>query len=291
MCFTAPMVGNYGVAEARSESKRPHARAVLMREARGPAWTDWLHERGDRRAVGPRHARLVLQAARQRRDARRGGLRRRVARRGAPRASRAAVDGRARARGRRLDERAVHLHRGRPRARRGRRLRLQALDPAPARRRRRGGDGLSARRRRRRARAASTAWCCRTGPATRSRSSTRSPCSASCSAGCRCSASASATSCSGWRPARDVQAPLRSSRSVYVSCPVASPSQGRCRGRAARQPRPPTVGSPSRQASSTASWSAETSCGEDRERRPLRACGRALAAESTTATATHPCSE
>jgi len=46
VCFTAPMVGNYGVASARSESKRPHARAALMREARGPAWTDWLHERG-----------------------------------------------------------------------------------------------------------------------------------------------------------------------------------------------------------------------------------------------------
>jgi carbamoyl-phosphate synthase small subunit len=45
VCFTAPMVGNYGVAEGRSESARPHARAVLMREARGPAWTDWLHER------------------------------------------------------------------------------------------------------------------------------------------------------------------------------------------------------------------------------------------------------
>ena len=46
ICFTAPMVGNYGVAEGRSESSRPHARAVLMREARGPGWTDWLHERG-----------------------------------------------------------------------------------------------------------------------------------------------------------------------------------------------------------------------------------------------------
>ena len=46
VCFTAPMIGNYGVADGRSESKRPHARAVLMREARGPAWTDWLHERG-----------------------------------------------------------------------------------------------------------------------------------------------------------------------------------------------------------------------------------------------------
>jgi carbamoyl-phosphate synthase small subunit len=46
VCFTAPMVGNYGVADGRSESKRPHARGVVMREARGPAWTDWLHERG-----------------------------------------------------------------------------------------------------------------------------------------------------------------------------------------------------------------------------------------------------
>jgi carbamoyl-phosphate synthase small subunit len=44
--FTAPMIGNYGVAGARSESTRPHARAVVMREARGPAWTDWLHRRG-----------------------------------------------------------------------------------------------------------------------------------------------------------------------------------------------------------------------------------------------------
>jgi carbamoyl-phosphate synthase small subunit len=46
ICFTAPMVGNYGVDEARSESGRVHARAVFMREARGPAWTDWLHEHG-----------------------------------------------------------------------------------------------------------------------------------------------------------------------------------------------------------------------------------------------------
>jgi carbamoyl-phosphate synthase small subunit len=44
--FTAPMVGNYGVEPERSESTRPHARAVLMREARGPAWTDWLREHG-----------------------------------------------------------------------------------------------------------------------------------------------------------------------------------------------------------------------------------------------------
>ncbi len=46
VCFTAPMVGNYGIADSRDESERPHARAALMREARGPEWTDWLRERG-----------------------------------------------------------------------------------------------------------------------------------------------------------------------------------------------------------------------------------------------------
>jgi carbamoyl-phosphate synthase small subunit len=44
--FTAPMVGNYGVAPERDESSRTHARAVLMREARGPQWTEWLREHG-----------------------------------------------------------------------------------------------------------------------------------------------------------------------------------------------------------------------------------------------------
>ena len=46
VCFTAPMVGNYGVAGPRSESDRAHARAVVMREARGPGWTDWLRGEG-----------------------------------------------------------------------------------------------------------------------------------------------------------------------------------------------------------------------------------------------------
>ena len=46
ICFTAPMVGNYGVDQTRSESDQVHARAVFMREARGPAWTDWLREHG-----------------------------------------------------------------------------------------------------------------------------------------------------------------------------------------------------------------------------------------------------
>jgi carbamoyl-phosphate synthase small subunit len=46
VCFTAPMVGNYGVAGGRSESPAAHAKAVLMREARGPEWTEWLAARG-----------------------------------------------------------------------------------------------------------------------------------------------------------------------------------------------------------------------------------------------------
>ena len=46
VCFTAPMVGNYGVAAGRAESTGAHAKAVLMREARGPEWTDWLADNG-----------------------------------------------------------------------------------------------------------------------------------------------------------------------------------------------------------------------------------------------------
>jgi carbamoyl-phosphate synthase small subunit len=46
VCFTAPMVGNYGVAAGRAESPQAHAKAVLMREARGPQWTDWLGAEG-----------------------------------------------------------------------------------------------------------------------------------------------------------------------------------------------------------------------------------------------------
>jgi carbamoyl-phosphate synthase small subunit len=42
LCFTAPMVGNYGVADGRCESDRVHVRGVVMREARGPEWTAWL---------------------------------------------------------------------------------------------------------------------------------------------------------------------------------------------------------------------------------------------------------
>src|SRR3974390_2484104 len=60
ICFTAPMIGNYGVAEERSESDRTHARAVLMREARGPEWTDWLRDRGGLALTGIDTRSLVL---------------------------------------------------------------------------------------------------------------------------------------------------------------------------------------------------------------------------------------
>jgi carbamoyl-phosphate synthase small subunit len=46
VCFTAPMVGNYGVATHRSESSRAHARAVLMRRTGGDEWTRWLAREG-----------------------------------------------------------------------------------------------------------------------------------------------------------------------------------------------------------------------------------------------------
>jgi carbamoyl-phosphate synthase small subunit len=60
VAFSAPMVGNYGVARERAESARPHARGVLIREARGPAWTDWLFERGVQALAGIDTRTLVL---------------------------------------------------------------------------------------------------------------------------------------------------------------------------------------------------------------------------------------
>ena len=46
VCFTAPMVGNYGVADERDESERPHARAAVMRQLGGAQWARWLAEHG-----------------------------------------------------------------------------------------------------------------------------------------------------------------------------------------------------------------------------------------------------
>ena len=46
VCFTAPMVGNYGVADERDESDRPHARGALMRQLGGGEWGRWLERNG-----------------------------------------------------------------------------------------------------------------------------------------------------------------------------------------------------------------------------------------------------
>jgi carbamoyl-phosphate synthase small subunit len=46
VCFTAPMVGNYGVSPERSQSRAAHAGAVLMRRAGGSEWTEWLAAQG-----------------------------------------------------------------------------------------------------------------------------------------------------------------------------------------------------------------------------------------------------
>jgi carbamoyl-phosphate synthase small subunit len=45
LTFASPLVGNYGVDEARLESSRVWTEAVVMRRAR-PAWSDWLAMHG-----------------------------------------------------------------------------------------------------------------------------------------------------------------------------------------------------------------------------------------------------
>jgi carbamoyl-phosphate synthase small subunit len=46
VCFTAPMVGNYGVASERGESGRPYAKAAIMRRLGGSEWASWLEAEG-----------------------------------------------------------------------------------------------------------------------------------------------------------------------------------------------------------------------------------------------------
>jgi carbamoyl-phosphate synthase small subunit len=46
VCFTAPMVGNYGVADERAESHDPQAKAAFMRSLGGEEWAAWLREHG-----------------------------------------------------------------------------------------------------------------------------------------------------------------------------------------------------------------------------------------------------
>ena len=194
LCFTAPMVGNYGVAPERSESAAPQVAAVVMREARGPAWTDWLAEHGVVGLTGVDTRALVLHL----RD---HGAMRAGHQRDARRDPRAARDGGPGARGRRLDRGAVRRPRGRGRPRRRRRLRLQALDrQAPGGRRRRG-HRVPARRRRRRAGGhdgVAPLQRARRPRAARGRDRDRVRAARARAA---CSASASATSCSRWRRA------------------------------------------------------------------------------------------
>jgi carbamoyl-phosphate synthase small subunit len=60
VCFTAPMVGNYGVAEERSQSGAVHATAVVMREVGGADWPEWLRGRGVVALAGVDTRSLVL---------------------------------------------------------------------------------------------------------------------------------------------------------------------------------------------------------------------------------------
>jgi carbamoyl-phosphate synthase small subunit len=46
VCFTAPMVGNYGVADTWLESAHPWVSAVLMRRLGGEDWAGWLAGHG-----------------------------------------------------------------------------------------------------------------------------------------------------------------------------------------------------------------------------------------------------
>jgi len=46
VAFTAPMIGNYGVDDARLESTRPWVNAALMRRCGGDAWAQWLAAKG-----------------------------------------------------------------------------------------------------------------------------------------------------------------------------------------------------------------------------------------------------
>ena len=203
VCFTAPMVGNYGVAEERGESGAPHAKAALMRAARGQRVGRVAHGARSGRARGDRHARARPPAARRGRHAGRGRRRRGRAarsRRARPR-PRAAGDGGPVARRLRVHARAVRVHGDRLRAGRGRRLRHETVDPAPPRRRRRRGDGTSALGHARASSRSTTGWCSRTARATPSRCTTRWRPSEGCSAASPSSESASAISCSASRPA------------------------------------------------------------------------------------------
>ena len=46
VCFTASMVGNYGVRNERGESAAAHAKAALMRALGSEEWAEWLRDEG-----------------------------------------------------------------------------------------------------------------------------------------------------------------------------------------------------------------------------------------------------
>jgi carbamoyl-phosphate synthase small subunit len=46
VAFSAPMIGNYGVDDARLESPQPWVKGVLMRRCGGSAWAGWLASHG-----------------------------------------------------------------------------------------------------------------------------------------------------------------------------------------------------------------------------------------------------
>ncbi len=135
VCFTAPMVGNYGVADERSESGAVarHGGASCARRAGRPGRTGSREQRHRRARPGSTRARscstcanagamraAVVAGRRARRRGARGGARRSRRWQGA-RSSPASP------------RRAVHVRAERRGAGRGGRLRRQALDPAPAR--------------------------------------------------------------------------------------------------------------------------------------------------------------
>src|SRR5829696_1811517 len=45
LCFSYPLIGTYGVDDARMESERVQCEGVVMRDAR-PEFASWLRERG-----------------------------------------------------------------------------------------------------------------------------------------------------------------------------------------------------------------------------------------------------
>ena len=203
VCFTAPMVGNYGVATARSESQRPHARAGADARGARPRLDGLAARARHRRAHrASTRARLVLKLRDARRDARRRRRRRR--RRSTRRCAACASSRRWRAARSSPTSRPTEPYvytDGRARPRRGRRLR-RASARSCGRLAAAGAavtvyphdvDAGRARALRRRA-------ALERARRSRSRSATRSRRCASCSAACRCSASASATSCSRSRP-------------------------------------------------------------------------------------------